>query len=261
MPGSPAKAQKEGVLQVIYERCCGLDVHAQTVVACLLTPGRKEIRTFPTMTADLLQLRDWLTGAGCTHVAMESTGVYGKSVFNMLEGGCEVLLVNAQHIKAVRDCEWLADLLGHGLVKASVIPPLEIREVWELTRYRQTLVKEHTAVANRIHKLLESGNIKLGQAASDVVGLSGRLMLRALAQGEEDAAKLAALAQGRLKSKQDAPQQALVGRLTGAQRWVLSELLARWEELEGALSRVETRIHEEVKLYGPFRAGGGGACG
>jgi transposase len=241
-------------MQVVYACCCGLDVHAKTVVACLLKQGRKEIRTFSTMTADLRQLREWLTGAGCTHVAMESTGVYWKPVFNILEGGCEVILVNARHIKAVpgrktdvRDCEWLADLLRHGLVKASFIPPVEIREVRELTRYRQALVKEHTAVANRIQKLLESANLKLGQVASDVLGLSGRLMLHALAAGEQDVEKLAELAQGRLKSKKEALRQALAGQLTGAQRWVLSELLGRWEELEGALKRVETRIHEEVQ--------------
>src|SRR5262249_30901297 len=141
---------KEGVMEVVYERCGGLDGQAKTVGACLLTPGKKEIRTFVTMTAELLQLLDWLTRAGCTHVAMESTGVYWKPVFNILEGGCEVMLVNARPIKAVpgrktdvRDCEWLADLLRHGLVKASFIPPREIREVRELTRYRQTLVKEH----------------------------------------------------------------------------------------------------------------------
>ena len=241
-------------MQVVYECCCGLDVHAKTVVACLLKPGRKEIRTFSTMTEDLLQLLDWLTREGCTHVAMESTGVYWKPVFNILEGVLSVILVNARHIKAVpgrktdvRDCEWLADLLRHGLVKASFIPPREIREVRELTRYRQTLVKEHTAVANRIQKLLESANLKLGQVASDVLGVSGRLMLRALAEGEQDAEKLAELAQGRLKSKKGALRQALAGRLTVAQRWVLRELLARWEELEGALTRVETRIREEVQ--------------
>src|SRR5262245_16356976 len=191
-------------MQVVYESCCGLDVHAKTVVACLLKSGRKEIRTFATMTEELLQLLEWLTHEGCTHVAIESTGVYWKPVFNILEGVLSVILVNARHIKAVpgrktdvRDCEWLADLLRHGLLKASFIPPREIREIRELTRYRQTLVKEHTAVANRVQKLLESGNIKLGQVASDVLGVSGRLMLRALAEGEQDAEKLAALAQGR----------------------------------------------------------------
>src|SRR5882672_2704383 len=241
-------------MEVVYECCCGLDVHAKTVVACLVTKGRKEIRTFATMTDELLQLGDWLSSAGCTHVAIESTGVYWKPVFNILEGLLTVVLVNARHIKAVpgrktdvRDCEWLADLLRHGLVKASFIPPLEIREVRELTRYRQTLVKEHTAVANRIQKLVESANIKLGQVASDVLGVSGRMRLGALAAGESDPEKLAELAQGRLKSKKGELRQALAGRLTEAQRWVLRELLARWEELEEALSRVETRLRAEVQ--------------
>lgn len=241
-------------MEVVYECCCGLDVHAKTVVACVITKGRKEIRTFATMTEDLLQLGDWLTSEGCTHVAIESTGVYWKPVFNLLEGTLEVILVNARHIKAVpgrktdvRDCEWLADLLRHGLLRASVIPPREIRELRELTRYRQTLLREHTAVANRLQKLLESGNIKLGQVASDVLGLSGRLMLHALAEGEQDARKLAELAQGKLKSKKDALRHALVGRLTQVQRWVLGELLARVEELDAALQRVETRIGEEVE--------------
>jgi transposase len=164
-------------MEVMYERCCGLEVHAKTVVACLRTPGQNQIRTFATMTDELRQLAEWLLNAGCTHVAMESTGVYWKPVFNILEGALSVILVTARHIKAVpgrktdvRDCEWLADLLRHGLLKASVIPPREIRELRELTRYRQSLVKEHTAVANRIQKLLESANIKLGQVASDVLG-------------------------------------------------------------------------------------------
>ncbi len=195
-------------MAVLHECCGGLDVHAKTVVACLIKQGKKQIRTFATMTDELLQLADWLSSAGCTHVAIESTGVYWKPVFNILEGLLAVILVNARHIKAVpgrktdvRDCEWLADLLRHGLLKASFIPPVEIRELRELTRYRQTLVTEHTAVANRLQKLLESANIKLGQVASDVLGLSGRLMLRALAEGEQEAATLAELAQGKLKSK------------------------------------------------------------
>src|SRR5207245_2007959 len=224
-------------MEVLHDCCCGLDVHAKTVVACLITKGRKELRTFSTMTDELLRLADWLTSAGCTHVAMESTGVYWKPIFNVLEGLLSVILVNARHIKAVpgrktdvRDCEWLADLVRHGLVKASFIPPLEIRELRELTRYRQTLVTEQTAVANRIQKLIESANIKLGQVASDVLGLSGRLMLRALAEGETDAGKLAELAQGKLRSKQAELRRALEGRLTQAQRWVLAEFLARLEE-------------------------------
>lgn len=240
-------------MEVVYECCCGLDVHAKTVVACLVTKGRKEIRTFATMTDELLQLGDWLSSAGCTHVAIESTGVYWKPVFNILEGLLTVILVNARHIKAVpgrktdvRDCEWLADLLRHGLLKASFIPPPEIRELRELLRYRQTVVTEHTAVANRITKLIESANIKLGQVASEVLGLSGRLMLRALAAGETNAATLAELAQGKLKSKKAELRRALEGCLTQVQRWVLTELLTRVEELEAALTRVETRIGAEV---------------
>lgn len=164
-------------MQVLYRCCCGLDVHAQTVVACLIRDGKKQTRTFSTMTDQLLMLLDWLEMEGCTHVAIESTGVYWKPVFNLLEGLLEVVLVNARHVKAVpgrktdvRDCEWLADLLRHGLLKASFIPPLEIRELRELTRYRQTLVKEQSSVANRVQRIIESGNIKLGQVASNALG-------------------------------------------------------------------------------------------
>lgn len=240
-------------MEVVYHRCAGLDVHAKTVVACLLQDGTKEVRTFSTMTDDLLALSDWLAAADCTQVAMESTGVYWKPVFNLLEGQMTVLLVNAQHVKAVpgrktdvRDCEWLADLLRHGLLKASFIPPLEIRELRELTRYRQTLVKEQAAVANRLQRLIESGNIKLGQVASDVLGVSGRAMLNALAAGETDAAQLAALAKGSLKQKDAELRRALHGRLTAAQRFVLRELLARIDELDAALARVREELKREV---------------
>jgi transposase len=242
-------------MEVVYECCCGLDVHAKMVVACLITRGRKEIRTFATMTDELLQLGDWLSGVGCTHVAIESTGVYWKPVFNILEGLVTVILVNARHIKAVpgrktdvRDCEWLADLLRHGLLKASFIPPPEIRELRELVRYRHTVVGEHTAVANRITKLIESANIKLGQVASEVLGRSGQLMLRALAAGETNAENLAELAQGKLKNKKAELRRALTGSLTPVQRWVLTELLTRVEELEAARGRVETRINEAVAI-------------
>ncbi len=249
-------------MEILYDCCGGLDVHARTVVACLIKRGKKETRTFSTMTDDLLRLSDWLTGEGCTHVAIESTGVYWKPVYNILEGVLEVILVNAHHVKAVpgrktdvRDCEWLADLLRHGLLKASFIPPLEIRELRELTRYRQTLVKEQSAVLNRVQKLIESGNIKLGQVASDVLGVSGRLMLRAVAAGEEDAVKLAALARGRLKEKRAELERALRGRLTAAQRFVLGELLKRTDELEAAVARVNEQITKEVSAgANPFVA-------
>jgi transposase len=241
-------------MQVLYRCCCGLDVHAKTVVACLIKDGKKQTRTFSTMTDDLLALCDWLTESGCTHVAVENTGVYRKPIFNLLEGVLEVVLVNARHAKAVpgrktdvRDCEWLADLLRHGLLRPSFIPPPEIRELRELTRYRQTLVREQTALANRVQKLIESANIKLGQVATDVLGVSGRLILRALADGETDATKLAEFARGRLRRKGVELRRSLEGRLTKSQRFVLSELLHRLDEVAAAILRVNERIDAEVR--------------
>src|SRR5947209_6689814 len=228
-------------MQVLYNACCGIDVHARTVVVCLIKEGKREIRTFSTMTDDLLGLLDWLSAHGCTYAAIESTGVYWKPVFNILETSMEVILVNARHVKAVpgrktdvRDCEWLADLLRHGLLQASFIPPRHIRELRELTRYRQSLVRERTALANRIQKLVESGNIKLAQVASDALGASGKQMLKALAAGETDAEKLSQMARRSLKRKQAELQRALEGRMTEAQRWVLKELLDQYEQVEGA---------------------------
>jgi len=159
-------------MEVLYRCCCGLDVHAKTVVACLNKNGVKTTRTFSTMTDDLLLMSDWLVKEGCTDVAIESTGVYWRAVFNLLESQMEVILVNARHVKAVpgrktdvKDSEWLSDLLRYGLLKASFILPFEIRELRELTRYRQTLVKEQASVSNRVQRIIESGNIKLGQVA------------------------------------------------------------------------------------------------
>lgn len=242
-------------MKVVYEICCGIDVHAKMLVACLLSAdGEKEIRSFSTMTDDLLRLRDWLVAGGCTHVAIESTGVYWKPVFNILEDALTVILINPEHAHALRgrktdvkDAEWLADLLRHGLLKASFIPPPEIRELRELTRYRESLVRERSAVANRVQKVIESGNIKLGQVASDALGASGRAMLRALAQGETDPDKLASMAQRRLKEKVPQLRRALQGRLTVNQRFVLGELLQRWEELELADRRVTTEIDKYLQ--------------
>jgi transposase len=244
-------------MKVVYEVCCGIDVHAKMLVACLiLANGEKKLRTFGTMTADLLQLRDWLLAAGCTDVAIESTGVYWKPVFNILEDGLTVILINPEHARALRgrktdvkDAEWLADLLRHGLLRPSFIPPPVIRELRELTRYRESLVKEQSAVANRIQKLLESGNIKLGQVASDALGASGRAILKELVKGETDAHKLAALARGKLKEKSLSLERALEGRLTVNQRYVLGELLHRWEELESADARVTKQIDNYVQAH------------
>lgn len=244
-------------MKVVHEICCGIDVHAKMLVACLiLANGEKQVRTFSTMTDDLLRLRDWLVAAQCTHVAIESTGVYWKPVFNILEDALTVILINPEHARALRgrktdvkDAEWLADLLRHGLLRASFIPPPEIREMRELTRYRDGLVREQSAVANRIQKLIESGNIKLGQVASDALGASGRAILWALARGEKDPRKLAGLARGKLKEKSLALERALEGRLTVNQRYVLGELLQRWEELEKADARVTSEIDKYVQAH------------
>jgi transposase len=206
------------------------------------------------MTDDLLRLLDWLMAQGCTQVAIESTGVYWRPVFNILEGSLSVMLVNARDAKGfkarktdVLDAEWLADLLRHGLLKPSFIPPLAIRELRELTRYRESLVREQTAVSNRIQKLIESGNIKLGQVVADSLGVSGKQMLRALAEGERDAEKMSGFARRRMKRKQPELQRALTGRLTPSQRWVLRELLDQYEQVEAAMRRVEEKIREEIE--------------
>src|SRR5438270_1564295 len=208
-------------MEVVYERCCGLDVHKQTVVACVVVPGagqqpHKEIRTFNTMTADLLELADWLTTLGVTHVALESTGVYWKAPWNVLESSFTLLLVNAQHIKQVpgrktdvRDCEWIADLLRHGLLTASFIPDRAQRELRELTRYRTSLVQERSAELNRLKKVLEGANIKLAAVTKDFLGVSAREMLQALVAGQDDSATLAELARGRLRAKIPQLEQAL----------------------------------------------------
>lgn len=240
-------------MKVVHDICCGIDVHAKMLVACLiLANGEKEIRTFSTMTVELLRLRDWLVAAHCTHLAIESTGVYWKPVFNILEDALTVILINPEHAQALRgrktdvkDAEWLADLLRHGLLKPSFIPPLEVRELRELTRYRESLVREQSAVANRIQKLIESGNIKLAQVASDALGASGRAILWALAGGETDPMKLASLAQRKLKGKRSQLERALHGCLTVNQRFVLGELLGRWEELE----RADHRVTNEIDRY------------
>ncbi len=241
-------------MDVVYERCCGLDIHKKTVVACLITPGadgkpQKEIRTFGTMTDELLQLADWLAAAGCTHVAMESTGVYWKPVYNLLEDSITLLLANARHMKAVpgrktdvRDCEWIADLLRHGLLKASFVPDRPQRELRELTRYRTALVRERTAAINRLQKTLEGANIKLASVASDIMGTSGRAMLAALVSGTTDTASLAQLARGHLREKRADLERALTGRMGAHQRFLLAEQLAHIDHLDASIDRLSTEI-------------------
>jgi len=242
-------------MEVLYTRCCGLDVHKKTVVACVLCTQEdgtveRHVRTFGTMTADLCALSDWLTAYAVTHVAMESTGVYWQPVFNILEEEDRtILLVNAQHIKQVpghktdvRDSEWLADLLRHGLLRASFIPPAPIRELRELTRYRKTLVQERSAEINRVQKVLESANLKVAAVASDVLGASGRDMLAALLAGERDPEMLANLARGKLRAKLPALRRALVGRVKPHHLVLLDCLLTHIESLEQLIAKVQEEI-------------------
>jgi len=243
----------------IHDRCAGLDVHKKTVVACTRCTGpdgavTSEVRTFGTMTADLLALSDWLDVHGVRHVAMESTGVYWKPIFNILEGHFTVMLVNAQRIKQVpgrktdvKDAEWIAQLLQYGLLSPSFIPKPEIRAVRDLTRQRIELVREHATVANRIQKVLEDANIKLGCVASDVLGVSGRAMIQAIIAGQEDPNTLAELAKRSLRGKIPELKQALLGRVTDHHRFVLQVLLDHLDALDGLIARLDDRIVEAMK--------------
>lgn len=225
-------------MQVLYERCAGLDVHKKTVVACVMVTaqtgeGRKQVRTFATTTPSLLALADWLTSHHVTHVAMESTGVYWRPVFNILEGAFEVVLVNAQHMKAVpgrktdvKDSEWLADLLRHGLLRGSFIPPQPIRDLRDLVRYRKSLIEERSREINRVQKVLETANIKLSSVVSNVMGVSGKAMIEALIQGEHEPEVLAELAKGTLHKKIPQLRDALLGRVDAHHQILLTHLLA-----------------------------------
>jgi len=247
-------------VQVIYERCCGLDVHKRTITACVLKwlggDWKKEIRQFGTMTHDLLALSDWLVREGCTHVAMESTGVYWKPVYNILEGQFELLVVNAQHLKAVpgrktdvRDAEWIAELLANGLLRGSFVPPVRVRELRELTRYRTSLVCDCARTINRLQKVLEGANLKLASVVSDIRGVSARLMLEALVAGERDTSQLANLAKGRLKEKHAQLVEALSCRLQPHQSFLIAEHLAQIDYLEGAIERLSRQIEEKLRPF------------
>ncbi len=238
-------------MQVLYPRCCGLDIHQKTVVACVLLTDpdgtdQRLVRTVGTMTADLLALGDWLDVHAVTHVAMERTGVLWRPVFNVLAEGRTLILVNAQHLTAVpgrktdvKESEWLADPLRQGLLKASCVPPPPIRVLRDLTRSRKTLVELRTQESTRIHKVLDTANRTLGVVASNVVGVSGRRMLRAIEQGESDPAVLAELAKGQLREKLPALRLALAGRVQPHQRQLLGELLDHSASREQAAQRVE----------------------
>jgi transposase len=241
-------------MDLLYPRCAGWDVHKKTVVACVRRAGPdgqvgREVRTYGTMTADLIALADWLDAEGVSHVAMESTGVYWKPVFHLLEGRFEVLLVNAHHIKQVpgrktdvKDAEWIAQLLPYGLLKPSFIPPPPLRELRDLTRQRAQLVRERATAANRIQKVLEDANIELASVATDVLGASGRSMLAAIVAGGDDPAALAGLARGSLRGKAPELERAPRGLVTDHHRFLLRTRLRQVEQLEGLIAEYAARI-------------------
>ncbi len=252
-------------MQTLIERGCGLDVHQATVVACLLMVRRdgkvqKQMRTFGTTTRELVGLREWLLSEGCTHVAMESTGVYWKPIYAILEGALEIVVANAQHIKKVpgrktdvKDAEWIADLLCHGLLRSSFVPPKPIRELRDLMRYRRKLVESQAAERNRLLKVLETANIKLANVATDVFGMSGRLMLRALIAGKATPQEMAELAKGLLRKKIPELELALEGKLEQHHRFLLELQLQRRSQSAEPAGRTSTGMR--ISRSDPQRRG------
>jgi transposase len=244
-------------MEVLYERCSGLDVHKRTVVACVRTAAGQQTRTFGTTTEALLALGDWLVAQGVTHVAMESTGVYWQPVYNLLESlDLQVLVVNAQHVKAVpgrktdvKDAEWLADLLRHGLIRGSAIPDRPRRELRELVRYRVGLVRQRAQVIHRIHKLLEGANIKLASVVTDITGVTGRAILDALANGRTDPLEMANLARGSLRTKREQLATTLRGSFGAHQRLVLASQLRHLDFLTAELDRLNTEVAERLRPH------------
>lgn len=244
-------------MEVLHERVCGLDLHKKTITACILASKSKEIRTFGTMTEDLFLLIDWIKASNCTIVAMESTGVYWKPIYNLLEAEeIETLVVNAQHIKNVpgrksdvRDAQWIAQLLRHGLVRGSYIPNRDQRELRELVRYRRSLVEEISRESNRVQKVLEGANIKLGSVASNVLGVSGRRMLKAIVDGETDPTKLADLSLKTLRKKIPELQKALKGLLGPHQRFLLRKQLDHIEYLEFQVTQLDTEVADRFYSF------------
>ena len=250
-------------MEQVIERCCGLDVHKQTIVACVRVPGPdgtrvQQVRTFGTTAAELLTLRDWLEAQAVTQVAMESTGIYWKPIFYVLEEAFTCVLANAAHIAQVpgrktdvKDCAWIAQLLEHGLIRASFIPPPPVRELRDLTRYRKAVIQDRSRAANRLHKVLEDAGIKLASVATDVLGVSGRAMLTALVEGTTDPGVLADLARGTLRRKLPALRQALAGRFRPHHGFLVGQLLAHLDYLDEAIATLSTQIEAAIT---PFAA-------
>jgi transposase len=253
-------------MDVIFPHCAGLDVHKKTVMACRVTPdptgqqadGLMELREFGTMTPDLLALSDWLAEAGITHVAMESTGEYWRPVYNLLEGNVTIFLVNAAHVKQVpgrktdtADARWLAKLMRHGLLQASFIPPQGQRDLRDLTRYRTKLVQERSREVNRVQGVLERANIKLASVATDIMGVSGRAILATLLEGHAEAAVMAELAKGRMRTKIPLLEQALTGLMRDHHRRLLALQLAHIDFLDEQITLLNTDIARGLVTLGP----------
>ena len=248
-------------MEAIIERCCGIDVHKKTITACLMAgaagkPPSKTTKTFSTMTQDLLACRDWLISEGCTHAVVESTGVYWKPLFNVLEDAIEVVLANARHIKNVpgrktdvKDCEWLAQLLRHGLVKGSFIPPKPIRQLRDLTRYRQKLVQQRSSELNRLQKFLEDANIKLSSVVSDINGVSAQEMIGHLIADDMSPEQMAELAKGRLRTKLPELEKALEGYLSDHQRLLLKVSLQMIGSFDEAIAKLSQEIDVQMKPF------------
>jgi len=244
-------------MEIIVDRGCGIDVHKATVVACIMGTGiNKEIRTFTTMTNDLLRLKAWLKDSRITHVAMESTGVYWKPVFNILEDAFEVMLVNARHVKNVpgrktdvKDAEWLCKLLRSGLVRGSFIPPKEVRELRDLTRYKRKLIQTITAEKQRVDKILEDANIKLSTIASDTFGASGKRIIEELMKGEMGPEAMAELSKGRLRKRKEELKEALVGNWEDHHTFMIRAHVSHIAMMEELLSTVEQKIQEKIERH------------
>ena len=248
-------------MERLPERCCGLDVHRDTVAACVRVPGengerRQEIQTFATTTAGLVALHDWLASFAVTRVGRESTGVYWKAIYYALEDRFECWLLNAVHLRNVpgrktdvKDAEWICQLTEHGLVRPSFVPPPPIRELRDLTRYRRTLIEERSREVQRLHKVVEDAGIKLSSVASEVLGVAGRLMLEALVAGTHDPAVLAELAKGRLRAKIPALREALAGHFRAHHALLVGELLSHVDYLDEAIGRMSEEVERRI---GPF---------
>lgn len=248
-------------MEAMIERCCGIDVHKKTIVVCLAVgkPHEKPetlVKTFSTMTGDLLACRDWLVSEGCTHAAMESTGVYWKPVFNILEDKMEVILANAKAVKNVpgrktdvKDCEWLAQLLRYGLIKGSFIPPKPIRELRDLTRYREKLMQKRSSELNRLQKFLEDANIKLSSVVSDINGVSAQDMIRHLIQADLSTEQMAQLARGALRNKIEDLEKALEGYLSDHHRLILRLSLQMIASYDGAIEKLDAEIDRRMEAF------------